>query len=60
MFTGDAAYSAAYLGIGQREAADQALLLALTHIEPNFLVFTELPFASNPGTESLVRRVSVV
>ena len=44
MFTGDSAYSCAYLALGNRTAADAQLLLAFDHIEPHFNVFHETAF----------------
>jgi trehalose/maltose hydrolase-like predicted phosphorylase len=44
MFTGDSAYSVAYLALGNRTAADAQLQLAFNHIEPHFLVFHETAF----------------
>jgi hypothetical protein len=44
MFTGDSSYSVAYLGLGNRTAADAQLSLAFNHIEPHFLVFHETAF----------------
>lgn len=41
MFTGDSSYSAAYLALGNRSAADLQLGLAWAHIEPHFLAFKE-------------------
>jgi hypothetical protein len=41
MFTGDASYSVAYLRLGSRRAADAALDLAFTHIEPTFQVIVQ-------------------
>lgn len=44
MFTGDSAYSCAYLALGNRTAADAQLSLAFNHIEPHFYVFHETAF----------------
>lgn len=42
MFTGDSAYSCAYLALGNRSAADQQLLYAFGHMDTsNFYTFTE-------------------
>jgi hypothetical protein len=38
MFTGDAAYSCAYLALGNRSLADRTLELAFSHINPHFNV----------------------
>lgn len=44
MFTGDCAYSCAYLGLGNRSSADAQLQLAFNHITPQFYVFHETAF----------------
>jgi hypothetical protein len=51
MFTGDASYSVAYLGIGERDSADSSFDVAFTHLEPNFFVFTEVPYSIGTGTQ---------
>ena len=43
----------------QRAAADAALDLAFTHLEPNFRVFTELPFTNAGGPVSCALLVVV-
>jgi trehalose/maltose hydrolase-like predicted phosphorylase len=52
MFTGDAAYSAAYLALGVRTAADAQLQEAWPHIEPHFNVFKEK--ADDTGTQHFI------
>jgi len=52
MFTGDCSYAAAYLALGDRQAADAQLAIAWSHIEPHFLAFKEL--AEDRGTQHFI------
>jgi trehalose/maltose hydrolase-like predicted phosphorylase len=52
MFTGDAAYSAAYLALGDRAAADEQIGLVWGHLEPHFNAFKET--ADGGGTQHFI------
>ncbi len=54
MFTGDSAYSVAYLALGERASADASLDLAFTHLSPPFQVFTEIPYDSGGATQHFI------
>jgi hypothetical protein len=56
MFTGDASYSNAYLALGERMAADDSLSLAWTHLDPHFLVFTEMPYLNEASSSTMAKK----
>jgi hypothetical protein len=52
MFTGDASYSVAYLGLGDRASADAQTAIAFTHMDRHFNAFMEK--ADGSGTQHFI------